>query len=71
MLNTITFEEQELMSIYNASGTRKGLIKDLSEMREYLGPEDKELEPLTDSAINKLSSMSDADYEALDLSSIL
>ena len=71
MLNTITFEEQELMSIYNASGTRKGLIKDLSEMREYLGPEDKELEPLTDCAINKLSSMSDADYEALDLSSIL
>lgn len=71
MQNAITFEEQELMSIYNASGTREGLIKDLSEMRSYLGPEDQELLGITDSALEKLHNMNDSDYEALDLSSIL
>ncbi len=71
MLNAISFEEQELMSIYNASGTREGLIKDLFEMRTYLGPEDQDLKVITDSAIEKLSGMSDAEYDALDLSSIL
>jgi len=71
MPNTITFEEQELMSIYNASGTREGLIRDLSEMRGYLGSEDQELQVITDSALEKLRCMTDADFAALDLSSIL
>ena len=71
MPNTITFEEQELMSIYNASGTREGLIHDLSEMRSYLGPEDQDLQVITDSALEKLHDMTDADFAALDLSSIL
>ena len=71
MPNTLTFEEQELLSIYNSSGTREGLIRDLSEMRSYLGPEDGALLALTDSAVSKLSGMTDEDYDALDLSSIL
>ena len=69
MTETITFEEQTLMSIYNSPGTRQGLIDELTEMRGYLGPEDgEELRALTDSALEKLNAMSDADYEALDLS---
>lgn len=63
----ITYEEQQLMALYNASGTRTGLIAALREMRGYLGTEDAELRALTDSAIGKLEAMTDADYAALDL----
>ena len=50
MQNTITFEEQELMAIYNATGTRQGLIDSLSEMHTYLGSDEDELLKLTDSS---------------------
>lgn len=62
----ITFEEQQLMSLYN-TGTRTGLIAALAEMRSYLSVDESELRELTDSAIAKLNRMSDAEYEALDL----
>ena len=64
---TITYEEQQLMAIYNGSGTRSGLIVELKQMRGYLGDEDSDLRALTDSAIGKLETMTDADYAALDL----
>ena len=48
---TITYEEQQLMALYNSAGTRTGLIAALREMREHLGPEDIDLRMLTDSAI--------------------
>ena len=50
---TITYEEQQLMAIYNGSGTRSGLIVELKQMRGYLGDEDSDLRALTDSAIGK------------------
>ena len=59
----ITFEERQLMSLYN-TGTRTGLI---AEMRGYLAADETELRELTDSAIAKLRRMSDAEYDALDL----
>ena len=62
----ITFDEQQLMSLYN-TGTREGLIVALAEMRGYLAADEAELRELTDSAIAKLNGMSDAEYEALDL----
>lgn len=62
----ITFEEQQLMSIYN-TGTRSELMAALEEMRGYLSNDESELLALTDSAIAKLNRMSDAEYEALDL----
>lgn len=64
---TITYEEQQLMALYNGSGTRSGLIVELKQMRGYLGGEDSDLRALTDSAIGKLETMTDADYAALDL----
>ena len=67
MKNTITYEEQQLMSLYNSTGTREGLITALTEMRGYLDANERELTELTDSAIAKLRAMSDEDYEALDL----
>ena len=61
-----TFEEQELMSIYN-SGTRLGLIQALNEMRTYLAEDEQELRTLTDSAVYKLSRITDDAFEKLDL----
>ena len=67
----ISFDEQEFMALYNASGTRQGLIDALEEMHEYLGPEDKELKTFTESCIEKLKAMSDEEYHGMDLSSDL
>ena len=66
-MENVTFEEMSLMCIYNSSRTREGLIDALTEMRGYLGPDETELLALTDSSIEKLTAMSDDEYEALDL----
>ena len=66
MMN-VTYEEQQLMAIYNDGGTRPGLIAELKRMREYLGPEDADQRELTNSAIGKLEAMTDMDFLALDL----
>lgn len=65
-MNDFTFEEQQLMSIYNP-GTRLGLIRTLVEMRTYLDKDEQELRKLTDNAIYKLNTMTDAEFDALDL----
>ena len=67
MNTTITYEEQQLMALYNSTGTRAGLIAELTQMRGYLGGEDSDLRALTDSAIGKLEAMTDEDSAALDL----
>ena len=66
-MDTITYEERQLMALYNGSGTRTGLIAELKKMRGYLGNGDAELKELTDSATRKLETMSDEDYATLDL----
>ena len=66
MKENITFEEQQLMSIYNP-GTRLGLIHALVEMRTYLDKDEQELKNLTDSAIAKLNAMTDVEFAELDL----
>ena len=65
-MNDFTFEEQQLMSIYNP-GTRLGLIHALVEMRTYLDKGEQELKDLTDSAIAKLNAMTDVEFDVLDL----
>ena len=45
-MNDFTFEEQQLMSIYNP-GSRLGLIHALVEMRTYLDEDEQELKKLT------------------------
>jgi hypothetical protein len=67
MNTVITYEEQQLMSLYNGSGTRCGLITALLEMRGYLDAVDGDLLELTNSAIEKLEAMTDEDFVALDL----
>lgn len=66
MKEKFTYEEQQLMSIYNP-GTRLGLIQALAEMRTYLDKDEQELKDLTDSAIAKLNTITDAEFDTLDL----
>ena len=65
-MNDFTFEEQQLMSIYNP-GSRLGLIHALVEMRTYLDEDEQELKKLTDGALAKLNLMTDAEFATLDL----
>ena len=65
-MGNLTFEEMNLLSIYNR-GSRAGLIEALTEMRGELLPEETELRELTDSALEKLQAMNDAEFDGLDL----
>lgn len=66
-MNEFTFEEMNLMAIYNASGTREGLIAALTEMRGYLDADETELMEMTDSALEKLYRMDNAAFAQLEL----
>lgn len=66
-MNEFTFEEMNLMAIYNASGTREGLITALTEMRVYLEADETELMELTNSALEKLKRMGDTAFSQLEL----
>ena len=59
-------DEMNLMCIYD-TGTRTGLIKALTEMRGELGVDEADLRRLTDSTIEKLSAMTDEEYETVEL----
>ncbi|MCI1956331.1 MAG: transposon-transfer assisting family protein [Oscillospiraceae bacterium] len=61
-----TNDEINLMCIYD-TGTREGLIVELTKMRGFLGADETELLSLTDSALEKLRSMNDEEYAKLDL----
>lgn len=61
-----TNDEMNLMCIYN-TGTREGTLNALTAMREYLTAEETELRDMTDSVVEKLGKMSDAEFTALDL----
>ena len=64
-MNNFTFEEINLMCIYNSGdGTRQ---EPLTEMRGYLGADETELLELTDSALAKLSAMTDEAFAELEL----
>ena len=65
-MRTFTFEETNLLCIYN-TGSRAGLIEALTEMRSELLPEETGLWELTDSALSKLQAMSDAEFAELEL----
>ena len=65
-MRTFTFEETNLLCIYN-TGSRAGLIEALTEMRGELLPEETELRELTDSALSKLQAMNDAEFAELEL----
>ena len=61
-----TQDEINLMAIYTP-GSRDGLIAELTEMRTHLEPDETELRELTTSVLKKLSEMTDAEFDTLDL----
>ena len=65
-MRTFTFEETNLLCIYN-TGSRTGLIEALIEMRGELSPKETELRELTDSALSKLQAMTEKEFEQLEL----
>lgn len=65
-MSDFTFEEMNLMCIYN-TGSRNGLIASLEDMRPHLGDDETELRELTDSALEKLRTMSDEEFDKLEL----
>ena len=65
MMN-FTNDEMNLMCIYQ-SDSRSGLIATLTEMRRYLDEDEADLRALTDSALQKLSEITDEDFAALEL----
>ena len=69
-MNALTFEETNLLCIYNP-GSRLGAIEALSEMRGHLEPDEADLLALTDSTLAKLRAMTDADFDALNCTRIL
>lgn len=66
-MDNFTFEETNLMCIYN-TGTRQGLLDALADMRQHLDANtETELLALTDSVTDKLRVMSDAAFAELEL----
>jgi len=65
-MDVFTFEERNLVCIYN-TGSRRGVIAALEEMKTYLQEDEEELRALTDSVIGKLTAMTDGAFLELEL----
>lgn len=65
-MGNFTFEEMNLMCIYN-TGSRESLMRELREMRGYIGADQPELLAMTDSALQKLENISDEEFTKLEL----
>ena len=65
-MKNFTYEEDNLMALYN-TGNRERLIEVLTEMRSYLTWSEVELRDLTDSTLDKLAGMTNAEFDALEL----
>ena len=61
-----TNDEMNLMCIYN-TGSRESLIRELREMRGYIGADQPELLSMTDSALQKLDKISNVEFAELAL----
>lgn len=61
-----TNDEMNLMRIYN-TGSRESLMRELGEMRGYIGADQPELLAMTDSALQKLEKISDVEFAELEL----
>lgn len=65
-MKDFTRDEKMMMMLYNP-GTRAGLIAELEAMRLQLTPRERRLERLSRSVLEKLGSMTDAEFDSLDL----
>ncbi len=63
-MSRFTVEESNLMCIYN-TGSRADLLSELAEMQNDLAADETELLALTKTVTEKLSAMSDTEFESL------
>jgi len=63
-MSRFTVEESNLMCIYN-TGSRADLLSELAEMQSHLAADETELLALTKTVTEKLSAMSDTEFESL------
>ena len=61
-MDKFTVEETNLICIYN-TGSRIGLLAELSEMQNHLEQDETELLELTHSVMSKLDAISDEDFD--------
>lgn len=64
IISRFTVEESNLMCIYN-TGSRADLLLELTEMQTHLQSDETELLALTKAVLEKLSAMSDEEFESL------
>lgn len=63
-MEKFTVEESNLMCIYN-TGSRTSLLSELEEMQNHLVADEAELITLAKTVIDKLSAISDEEFESL------
>ena len=63
-MSRFTVEETNLMCIYNI-GSRADLLSELSKMQKHLEADETELLDLTKTVMDKLSAMSDTEFESI------
>lgn len=63
-MSRFTVEETNLMCIYS-TGSRTELLTELTEMQQHLAADEIELKALTASVIEKLTDMSDEDFDSI------
>jgi ABC-type uncharacterized transport system ATPase component len=63
-MSKFTVEETNLICIYN-TGTRRGLLSELSQMRNHLEQDEIELLELSQSVIDKVTSMSNGEFDSI------
>ncbi|MGD9568658.1 MAG: transposon-transfer assisting family protein [Sedimentibacter sp.] len=63
-MSKFTVEETNLICIYN-TGTRTGLIAELSEMQNHLKQDEIQLLELTQKVIGKLTNMNDEELDSI------
>ena len=65
-MTDFTRDERMLMMLYNP-GTRAGLVAELEAMRLQLTPPERKLNRLSRSVIEKLNTITDEDFDRLEL----
>jgi hypothetical protein len=63
-MSKFTVEETNLICIYN-TGTRTGLLSELSQMRNHLEQDEIELLQLSQSVIDKVTAMSNGEFDSI------
>ena len=58
----LTFDERMLMTLYN-TGTRRGTVRNLKNMRMCISPDETFLRNLTDLVLSKLDLMTEKEFE--------